>query len=145
VLIVFIVVIDPVGSGLVASMSRPGGNVTGFVAFEYPLVAKWFELLKEIAPGVTRAPVLRDPITAAGIGQFAAIQIVGRAGMELSAIDLNDASEIERAIAAFARGSNGAERIIVRARPLSQIRESHFRFRPLVRYPGVSVSIPCMR
>src|SRR5262249_31804187 len=74
--IVFVSVIDPVGSGLVASMSRPGGNATGFVTFEYALAAKWLELLKEIAPRATRAAVLRDPTTPAGIGQFAAIQTV---------------------------------------------------------------------
>jgi putative ABC transport system substrate-binding protein len=72
--IVFASVIDPVGAGFVASLARPGGNATGFITFEYALAAKWLELLKEIAPGVTRAAVLRDPATAAGIGQFAAIQ-----------------------------------------------------------------------
>jgi putative ABC transport system substrate-binding protein len=105
--IVFVGVIDPVGSGLVASQSRPGGNATGFVTFEYALAAKWLELLKEIAPQLTRAAVLRDSTTAAGIGQFAAIQTVGSVGMELSAIDLRDADDIERAIAAFARRPNG--------------------------------------
>jgi ABC-type uncharacterized transport system substrate-binding protein len=105
--IVFVGVVDPVGAGLVASMSRPGGNATGFVTFEYALAAKWLELLKEIAPGVTRAAVLRDRAIASGIGQFAAIQAVGRVGMELSAVDLRDAGEIERAVAEFARGSNG--------------------------------------
>jgi putative tryptophan/tyrosine transport system substrate-binding protein len=105
--VVFFSVIDPVGSGLVVSLARPGGNATGFVVFEYALAAKWLELLKEIAPGVTRATVLRDPTVAAGIGQFAAIQAVGPVGMELSAIDLRDANEIERAVAAFARGASG--------------------------------------
>jgi putative ABC transport system substrate-binding protein len=105
--IVFVGVIDPVGSGLVASMARPGGNATGFVIFEYALAAKWLELLKEIAPSVTRAAILRDPTIAAGIGQFAAIQAVGPVGIELSAIDLRDASEIEQAISAFARRPNG--------------------------------------
>jgi putative tryptophan/tyrosine transport system substrate-binding protein len=105
--IVFVAVIDPVGSGLVASLARPGGNATGFVTFEYALAAKWLELLKEIAPRVTRAAVLRDPTVAAGIGQFAAIQTVGPVGMELSAIDLRDTAEIERAVAEFARGPNG--------------------------------------
>jgi putative ABC transport system substrate-binding protein len=105
--IVFVGVIDPVGSGLVASMARPGGNATGFVVFEYALAAKWLELLKEVAPGVTRAAVLRDPTVASGIGQFAAIQAVGLSGIELSAVDLRDANEIEHAVSAFARGSNG--------------------------------------
>jgi len=105
--IVFVGIIDPVGSGLVASLSRPGGNATGFVIFEYALAAKWLELLKEIAPGVTRAAVLRDPTIAAGIGQFAAIQATGLTGVELSAIDLRDADEIEHAVASFARGASG--------------------------------------
>jgi putative ABC transport system substrate-binding protein len=81
--IVFAAVIDPIGAGFVESMARPGGNSTGFVAFEYAIAAKWLELLKEIAPAVTRAAVLRDPTYAAGIGQFAAIQAVGPIGMEL--------------------------------------------------------------
>ena len=105
--IVFVAVIDPVGSNLIASMSRPGGSSTGFVIFEYSLAAKWLQLLKEVAPSVTRAAVLRDASQAAGIGQFAAIQTVAPIGLELSAIDLRDAGEIERAVAVFAKGSNG--------------------------------------
>ena len=105
--IVFVAVIDPVGAGLVDSMARPGGNTTGFIAFEYAIAAKWLELLKEIAPYVTRAAVLRDPTFAAGIGQFAAIQAVGPIGMELSVINLHDADAIERGVAAFARHPNG--------------------------------------
>jgi putative tryptophan/tyrosine transport system substrate-binding protein len=105
--IVFVSVIDPVGSGLIASMARPGGNVTGFVIFEYALAAKWLELLKEIVPDVKRAAVLRDATVASGIGQFAAIQAAGSVGMELSVIDLRDAGEIERAIADFAQRPNG--------------------------------------
>src|SRR5215831_6206686 len=105
--IVFVSAIDPVGSGLITSMARPGGNITGFVVFEYALAVKWLELLKEIAPGVTRAAVLRDPTVASGIGQFAAIQGAGSVGMELSAIDLRDAGEIERAMADFAQRPNG--------------------------------------
>ena len=92
---------------MVASLARPGGNVTGFIVFEYALAAKWLQLLKEVAPSVARAAVLRDPNTAAGIGQFAAIQTVGSSGMELGAIDLRDADEIERAVASFARVPNG--------------------------------------
>jgi putative ABC transport system substrate-binding protein len=105
--VVFVSAIDPVGSGLITSMARPGGNVTGFVIFEYALAAKWLELLKEIAPGVRRAAVLRDATVASGIGQFAAIQAAGSVGMELSAIDLRDAGEIERAVADFAQRPNG--------------------------------------
>jgi putative tryptophan/tyrosine transport system substrate-binding protein len=104
--IVFVGVVDPVGAGFVESMARPGGNATGFTLFEYAISAKWLELLKEIAPSVTRAAVLRDATVAAGIGQFAAIQAAGPR-MELSAIGLHDAGAIERAVAAFARGSNG--------------------------------------
>jgi ABC-type uncharacterized transport system substrate-binding protein len=105
--IVFVSAIDPVGSGLITSMARPGGNITGFVIFEYALAAKWLELLKEIAPGVKRVAVLRDATVASGIGQFAAIQAAGSVEMELSAIDLRDAGEIERAIADFAQRPNG--------------------------------------
>ena len=113
--IVFVGVIDPVGAGFVESLGRPGGNSTGFVAFEYALAAKWLELLKEVAPRVTRAAVLRDPTFAAGIGQFAAIQAVGPIGIELSAVDARDAGAIERGVAAFARGSNGG--LVVTAAP----------------------------
>jgi putative tryptophan/tyrosine transport system substrate-binding protein len=105
--IVFVSVIDPVGSGLVANLARPGANATGFTVFEYAISAKWLELLKEIAPRLVRVAVLRDSTIAAGIGQFAAIQAVASIGMELSAIDLHDAGEIEHAIAAFAQSSNG--------------------------------------
>jgi putative tryptophan/tyrosine transport system substrate-binding protein len=105
--IVLVSAIDPVGSGLITSMARPGGNATGFVIFEYALAAKWLELLKEIAPGVKRAAVLRDATVSSGIGQFAAIQAAGSVGMELSAIDQQDAGEIERAIADFAQRPNG--------------------------------------
>ena len=98
--IVFAIVIDPVGAGFVESLSRPGGNATGFTAFEYSLSGKWPELLKEIAPGVTRMAILRDPAIAAGIGQFAAIQSVAPSvGVELSPIDVRDAAEIERDVA----------------------------------------------
>ena len=101
-------VADPVGAGFVASLARPGGNATGFTLFEYGMSGKWLELLKEIAPRVTRAAVLRDPTIAAGIGQFAAIQSVAPSfGVELSPVDVRDAGEIERAVTAFARSSNG--------------------------------------
>jgi putative ABC transport system substrate-binding protein len=106
--IVFVNVIDPVGSGFVASLAHPGGNATGFTIYEYSMSGKWLELLKEIAPGVTRAAVLRDPAVASGIGQFGAVQIVAPAlGVQMTPVDVRDAGEIERAVAAFARGSHG--------------------------------------
>ena len=107
--IVFANVIDPVGAGFVASLARPGGNTTGFSAFEYSLSGKWLEVLKEIAPSVMRVGVLRDPALAAGIGQFAAIQALAPAslGGELTPIDVRDPGEIERAIGEFARERNG--------------------------------------
>jgi putative tryptophan/tyrosine transport system substrate-binding protein len=105
--IVFVTTIDPVGSGLVASLARPGGNATGFTAYEFSLSAKLLELLKEIAPGVTRVAVVRDPSVAAGSGGFAAIQTAAPSfGVELTPIGVHDASEIERGITEFARGSN---------------------------------------
>jgi putative ABC transport system substrate-binding protein len=105
--IVFVSAIDPVGAGYVESMARPGGHTTGFVAFEYAIAAKWLELLKDIAPNVTRAAVLRDPSAPVGTGQFAAIQAVAPIGMELSVIGTHDAGAIEQGIAAFARRANG--------------------------------------
>jgi putative tryptophan/tyrosine transport system substrate-binding protein len=106
--IVFVNVADPVGAGFVDSMARPGGNVTGFLQFDYSLSAKWLELLKQIDPGVTRAAVLRDAALTSGIGQFAVIQSVAPSlGVEVSVINVRDAGEIERAVMAFARSSNG--------------------------------------
>ena len=106
--IVFVTTVDPVGAGFVASLARPGGNATGFLAFEYGISAKWLELLKEIAPGVTHAAVIRDPGIAAGIGLLGAIQSVAPSfGVELSPVNVRDATEIERDLAAFARGPNG--------------------------------------
>ena len=106
--IVFVNVIDPVGAGYVESLSRPGGNVTGFTPFEYGLSGKWLELLKEVAPSVKRVAVLRDPAVAAGIGQYAIIQAVAPSlGVELRPIDVGDAGEIERSVTAFAREPNG--------------------------------------
>jgi len=114
--IVFVIVIDPVGAGFVASLARPGGNATGFLMFEYGLSGKWLELLKQIAPGVTRAAVLRDPAIASGIGQFGAIQSAAPSlGMEAIPVNVRDVGEIERDIAAFARSSNGG--LIVTASP----------------------------
>src|SRR5262245_34961508 len=106
--IVFVNVADPVGSGFVESLGRPGGNATGFIQFEYSLSGKWLELLKEVMPGVTRAAVLRDPKLAVGTGQFAVIQAVAPSlGVEVSPINLREAGEIERAIKAFANSSTG--------------------------------------
>jgi putative ABC transport system substrate-binding protein len=101
--IVFVAVADPVGAGFVESMARPGGNATGFIQFEYSLSGKWLELLKEIAPGVTRAAVLRDPVTTAGVGQFAVIQSVASSiGLDVRPVNVRDAGEIERAVTATA-------------------------------------------
>jgi len=106
--IVFVLAIDPVGAGDVVSLARPGGNATGFLLFEYSISAKWLEILKEVAPSVTRVVVLRDPTTAAGIGQFAAIQAAAvPSGVELSPVDVRDVSEMERVIVALGRESNG--------------------------------------
>jgi putative ABC transport system substrate-binding protein len=106
--IVFVVVPDPVGSGFVDSLSRPGGNATGFMQFEYSLSGKWLELLKQIVPSVTRAAVIRDPVNPSSIAQFAAIQAVAPSlGVEVNSIGMRDATEIERAVSAFARASNG--------------------------------------
>ena len=106
--IVFALVPDPVGAGFVDSLARPGGNATGFINFEYGIGAKWLELLKEIAPGVTRAAIIRDPAISAGIGLFGAIQSVAPSlGLEASAVNVRDAGEIERAVTTFARSANG--------------------------------------
>jgi putative ABC transport system substrate-binding protein len=106
--IVFVHVPDPIGAGFVDSLARPGGNATGFTQFEYSTSGKWLELLKEIAPGVTRAAVVRDPAITAGIGQWSAIQAVATSlGVEVSPVSVRDEGEIERAIMAFARGANG--------------------------------------
>jgi putative ABC transport system substrate-binding protein len=114
--IVFTDVPDPVGAGFVDSLARPGRNVTGFMLFEYGMSGKWLELLKEIAPDVTRAAVLRDPSMTAGIGQFAAIQAVAPfVNVELHPLDVRDAPEIERTVPIFARASNGG--LIVTSSP----------------------------
>jgi putative tryptophan/tyrosine transport system substrate-binding protein len=122
--IVFVNVADPVGAGFVNSLSRPGGNATGFMQFEYSLSAKWLELLKQIAPGVTRAAVLRDAALTSGIGQFAVIQSVASSvGVEVSPVNVHEAGEIERTVAAFARSPNGglvvtSSALVVRHREL---------------------------
>jgi putative tryptophan/tyrosine transport system substrate-binding protein len=106
--IVFTLTPDPVGAGFVESLARPGGNATGFTIFEYGISGKWLELLKEIAPHVTRAAVIRDPAIAAGLGLWGAIQSVAPSlGVELRPLGVRDAGEIERVVTAFARSSNG--------------------------------------
>jgi putative ABC transport system substrate-binding protein len=106
--IVFAVVPDPVGAGFVNSLARPGGNATGFLAYEYSLPVKWLELLKQLAPGATRVGVLRDAALASGIGQFAAIQSVAPSfGVELTLLNVREASEIKNGIEAFAQSPNG--------------------------------------
>jgi putative ABC transport system substrate-binding protein len=106
--IVFVNAPDPVGAGFVQSMARPGGNITGFSNFEYGMSSKWAQLLKQIAPNVTRALVFRDPTTAAGIGQFAAVRSVApNLGIELTPVNVRDTDEIERSVAAFTRSGSG--------------------------------------
>jgi putative ABC transport system substrate-binding protein len=118
--IVFPIVVDPVGAGFVESLARPGGNATGFILFEYGLSGKWIELLKEIAPRVTRAAILRDTTIAAGSGQLGAIQSVAPSlGVELNPLGVRDGGEIERAIVSFARAPNSG--LIVTGSPLALI------------------------
>jgi len=106
--VVFTIVPDPVGSGYVASLARPGGNATGFTSFEFGIAAKWLEVLKQIIPGLTRVAVIRDPFISAGMGQWGAIQAAAASfAVELSPINVSDPTEMESAFAAFARGSNG--------------------------------------
>jgi putative ABC transport system substrate-binding protein len=106
--IVFVNVADPVGAGFVESLARPGGNVTGFLQFEYSLSGKWVELLKQVAPNLTRLAVLRDPTVTSGIGQFAVVQSVApAAGMEIVPVDARDPAVIERRLAAFASAPHG--------------------------------------
>jgi putative tryptophan/tyrosine transport system substrate-binding protein len=121
--IVFAFALDPVGSGFIESLSRPGGNATGFVLFEYDLSAKWLELLKEIAPDVRRVAVLRDPAAMTGIGQFAVIQSVARSfGADVSPLNLRDPGETERVVTAFASSSNGG--LIVAASALAAVQRA---------------------
>jgi len=118
--IVFPVVGDPVAAGFVESLARPGGNATGFMTFEYGMAGKWLELLKQIAPVVTRVAVLRDPAIPTGPAQFGVIQAAApSAGMEVRTVDVRDAREIERGIAALARASNGG--LIITASAGSQV------------------------
>jgi putative tryptophan/tyrosine transport system substrate-binding protein len=118
--IVFASVVDPVGGGFVDSLAQPGGNTTGFTLFEYGLSGKWPELLKQIAPSVTRAAVLRDATLTTSVGQFAVIQAVAPSlGLEVSPVGVRDAGEIERAVTVFGRGSNGG--LIVTGGPLTVV------------------------
>jgi putative ABC transport system substrate-binding protein len=118
--IVFVTIADPVGAGFINSLARLGGNATGFSQFEYGVIGKWLELLKEIAPGVTRVAVIRDPTISAGAGQFGAIQTAAPSfGVEVNPVNMRDAGEIERAIAGFARSPNGG--LILTAGPLGTI------------------------
>jgi putative tryptophan/tyrosine transport system substrate-binding protein len=106
--IVFVNAPDPVGAGFVQSMAHPGGNITGFSNFEYSMSGKWAELLKQVAPRTTRALVIRDPSSAAGIGQFAAVRSVAQSlGIELTAVDVRDIKELERRVMEFASSGNG--------------------------------------
>ena len=123
--IVFVLVADPVGAGITDSMARPGGNATGFTPFEFATAAKWLELLKEIAPGVTRVAVTDDATAVGATGQMAAIRSAAPSfGVELSPIGGRDAGEVERAISAFAHGSNGG--LIVTAIPMANIHRDLF-------------------
>ena len=117
--IVFVAVVDPVGSGFVANLARPGGNATGFTNFEYGLSGKWLKLLNQVAPRVTRAAIMRDPTSPTGTGQFGAIQSVAPAlGIEVRPLGMSDAREIERAVAAFAHSPNSG--LIVTGSALAQ-------------------------
>ena len=119
--IVFVLVPDPVGAGFIASMARPGGNITGFSQYDYSIAAKWLALLKEIAPNTIRAAVLRDPAITGGIGQWAAIQSVSSAiGIEVTPISLLDAGEMDSALTAFAHSPNGG--LIVTGSALTVVR-----------------------
>jgi putative tryptophan/tyrosine transport system substrate-binding protein len=118
--IVFMIVVDPLGSGFVNNLARPGGNVTGFMLFEYSLSGKWLDLLKQIAPDMKRVAVIRDPGVAPGTGQFAVIQGVAPAlGLEVTVISIRDRAEMERAVSAFAGSPNGG--LVVTAGPLSTL------------------------
>ena len=120
--IVFAAVTDPVASGFVDSLARPGGNATGFILHENALSGKWLELLKQIAPDVTRAAIFSDPTAAAGVGQLAVIQSVAPSlGLDVSPINVRDAVEIERDVAAFERSSNGKGGLIVPGTPLALV------------------------
>jgi putative ABC transport system substrate-binding protein len=135
--VVFVQVGDPVGAGFVESLARPGGNATGFTVFEYGMSAKWLELLKEVAPQVTRAAVLRDTAIAVGVGQLGALQSVAPSfGVDLRPVGVRDAGEIERAIIAFARESNGGL-IVTAGAGVTLNRELIIRLAARYRLPAV--------
>jgi putative ABC transport system substrate-binding protein len=134
--IVFVQVVDPVGSGYVDSLSHPGGNTTGFTLFEYSLTGKLLELLKEIAPNVKRAAVVRDPTRGSGIAQFAAIQAVAPSlGIELVPINASDVNDLQRGITAFARSANGG--LIVTSGGTGFHRNAIFSLAAQLRLPAV--------
>ena len=136
--IVFVTTIDPVGSGLVASLARPGGNATGFTNFEFSLNAKLMELLKAVAPGVTRVAVLRDPFVPAGSGGFAAVQTAAPSfGVELAAVDVQSADAIERGITEFARVPNGGLLVVGPGSSMSQHRDLVVTLAAKYRLPAV--------
>jgi putative tryptophan/tyrosine transport system substrate-binding protein len=137
--IVFAIVADPVGGGYVGSLAQPGGNATGFMMFEYSLSGKWLELLKEVAPGLRRAAVLREAALPAGIGQFAVIQAVAPSlGVDVRPIGLQDPAEIERGIAAFAQASDGG--LIVTAGPSPVVhRELIIRLAAQYKLPAIYI------
>jgi putative tryptophan/tyrosine transport system substrate-binding protein len=140
--IVFVTTIDPVGSGLVTSLSHPGSNATGFIAWEFSLSAKLLELLKEIAPAVKRVAVIRDPTVPAGSGGFAAIQTAAPSfGVELTAIGVRNAGEIEQGIVGFARGSNGGLLVVGPPSSMMQQRDLVVALATKYRLPAVYQSL----
>ena len=135
--IVFESIADPIGAGFVESLGQPGGNATGFMNFEYSISGKWLELLKEIAPRITRVAVLRDAAIAAGSGQLGAIQSAAtQLGAELRPVGMRDAGEIERGLAAFASASNGG--LIVTASPLALVHRDSANLAIRYKLPSVS-------
>jgi putative tryptophan/tyrosine transport system substrate-binding protein len=135
--IVFAQTIDPVGLGVVESLSRPGGNITGFTQFEYGIVAKWLELLKQIAPNATRAAVLRDPFDPAGIGQWAAMQSVAPVfGVELSVVNVRDSDAIETGMMKIASSAN-AGLVVTASAPANVHRNLILRLAARHRLPSV--------
>jgi putative ABC transport system substrate-binding protein len=134
--IVFVNVVDPVGMGFVASLGQPGGNATGFTLYEFGIAGKWLELLKEIAPRVTRAAILQDPVNPVSLGQLGAIRVAAPSlGVELSFIDARDPSQTQRAIATFASNSNGG--LIVLAAGLGGLRDVFIALAAQHRLPAV--------
>jgi putative ABC transport system substrate-binding protein len=140
--IVFVSTIDPVGAGLVASLARPGGNATGFTAYEFSLSAKLLELLKEIAPGITRVVVIRDASVAAGLAGFAAIQTVAPSfRVELFPVGVRDAAEIEGGIMKFAPASNGGLIVVGPGSSLAAHRELIVTLAARHRLPAVYAGV----